>query len=305
MHLLLLAVTFASVTYAAPTEDLGDALVYAFAVVLILGAHEMGHFLMARQHRVDASWPWFIPVPFGFGTLGAVIRLRGRIPTRDALVDIGAAGPLCGLLIAVPLLIAGMTLSTVAPAPPPGPSGSTFPALSLLTLAGDAGTWVRLHWSAGSQLPPAPHFELMLFGDNLLTLGVQYLVKGPLPPGTEVYAHPLFIAAWFGLVVTMLNLLPVGQLDGGHVAFAWLGARAEDVGGLVVSALLVLSLFASVSWLTWCLVATRVVGLAHPQVVAPEAPLSRGRQLVALACLGAFVVTFMPLPVDVLSVAGP
>ena len=125
-HLGLFLATCATTCFAyfnqlddrLPVKDrLSDSVLFSFCVLLILGSHEMGHYLMARRHGVDSSLPYFIPFPFGFGTMGAVIRIRARIPTRDALVDIGAAGPLAGLLVAVPLLVAGTVLSHPMPSP--------------------------------------------------------------------------------------------------------------------------------------------------------------------------------------------
>ena len=189
------------------------SFLYAAVVMLILTAHEMGHFLMARAHGVDSSWPYFLPLPLGFGTLGAVIRLKGRIPTRDALVDIGAAGPLAGLLIAVPMLFVGAALSSVERLPD-DVNITLPPTMSLLHLASDLGLWLKSEFFGGAA-PALPRYQL--FGDNLLTLLAVRVTHGALPPGTDLIAHPVFLAAWFGLVMTMLNLLPVGQLDGGHL----------------------------------------------------------------------------------------
>jgi membrane-associated protease RseP (regulator of RpoE activity) len=304
VHGGLLAATLASTTavyfygWSAEPEPgvrVMDALLFSLPALLILGAHEMGHFLMARAHGVDSSWPYFLPAPFAFGTLGAVIRLKGRIPSRNALMDVGAAGPLAGLAVALPLLVVGVLASRpVVAAAAPFP-----PSASLLALAQDAGHAMR-HWLDGTSAPEVVGGGATSFGDNLLTWLVVRLTWGKLAPGTDLEAHPVFIAAWFGLLVTMLNLLPVGQLDGGHVVRAALGPRAERVGPHVASALLVLALLASVSWLVWFFIVTRLVGFGHPAPVDDEAPLSRGRKVVAVCCWVATVVCFMPVPVDVL-----
>jgi membrane-associated protease RseP (regulator of RpoE activity) len=255
---------------------------YAFSVMLILTAHELGHFFMARHHGVEASWPYFIPVPFGFGTMGAVIRLRGRIPTRDALVDIGAAGPLAGLLVCVPLWVAGVTLSHAGPAPS---LDDSFPgAFSLWHLVG----------SGGDALAEGP--AMQVFGDNLLGWGLQRLVTGPLAPGTDLYAHPVLVASWLGFLVTMLNLLPVGQLDGGHLTYAWFGRRAEALGKAVAAALLVAALLFTASWLAWCLVVTFVVKFRHPPLTDEAVPLSSARKWICAVCFVMTVLTFMPTP---------
>lgn len=277
------------------TEDkVWGSAMYAGVVMAILLAHELGHYFMARHHGVEATLPYFIPVPFGFGTMGAVIRLRGKIPTRDALVDIGAGGPLAGLLIAVPMLFVGVALSSVQKFPTL-PDAGPLPSLSLINFASMFGLWVK-ELIYGVPMPEFP--QLQVFGDNLLTWFAVKLIHGDVPAGSEVIAHPVFIAAWFGLVVTMLNLLPVGQLDGGHLTHAWYGLEAEKIGHRVAAATLLLALFASASWLLWFFLVTRVVGLGHPPVVQPEVPLSRGRKVVVVISWVMTALTFMPMPMS-------
>jgi membrane-associated protease RseP (regulator of RpoE activity) len=270
------------------------SILFSFVVMLILTAHEMGHFLMARAHGVDSSWPYFIPLPLGFGTLGAVIRLRGRIPTRDALVDIGAAGPLCGLLIAIPMLFVGASLSSVERLPE-DVGLSLPPAMSLLHLASDFGLWVKSEFFGGVPLE-FPRYQF--FGDNLLTLFAVRVTQGPLPVGSDLIAHPVFLGAWFGLVVTMLNLLPVGQLDGGHLTHAWYGDRAEALGRRIASGALIAALLFSASWLVWFFLITRVVRVTHPPVERPEIPLSRTQKVIVVVTWVMTGLTFMPIPVS-------
>lgn len=294
LHVALFFATVASVFLTFLTQSGGgvesQALVdqlkgsawFTASVMAILFAHELGHFVMARRHGVDCTWPFFIPLPLGFGTMGAVIRLRGRIPTRDALVDIGAGGPLAGLAVCVPLWALGVWLSRASPAPD---LADSFP--------GQFSLWnVVAHWSDA-----APSGNVVqVFGDNLLGLGLQRLIKGPLPPGHDLFAHPVLVAAWFGFLVTMLNLLPVGQLDGGHLTFAWFGRRAEALGRVVAAIILVASLLFSTSWLVWFLLVTFVVKFQHPPVVNDELPLSPSRKLVCAVCFAFTVLTFMPTP---------
>ena len=137
----------------------------------------------------------------------------------------------------------------------------------------------------------------MIFGDNLLTLAMQRLILGPIPPGKEVLAHPLFLAAWVGLMVTMLNLWPIGQLDGGHVAYALFGKRAVWVGKAAALGLVALTLFWSVTWLLWLLIAAKVVGYGHPPVEYEGVPLSPGRKVACVVCFVAFVLCLIPVPV--------
>ena len=278
------------VFFASGDGSLSDQAVsaglFSFCVMLILGAHEMGHYLMARHHLVDASLPYFIPIPLGFGTMGAVIRLRGRIPSRNALVDIGAAGPLAGLLIAIPLLVIGISLCRIgdAPALPP-----FFPGpLSLWTLVPKLVDGVNPLGGGATQF----------FGHNLLTWGLQNLIVGPLPPGKDLYVHPVYLAAWFGLVVTMLNLMPIGQLDGGHLTYAWFGGRAVTLGKAMSVLLLGLVVFFSVSWIIWFFLTMKVVGYKHPEVIAESEPLSAGRKWICAACFVLFALTLMPVGVS-------
>jgi membrane-associated protease RseP (regulator of RpoE activity) len=266
--------------------NISGAVAFSLCLVAILGSHEMGHFLLARRHGVDASLPYFIPLPhFGFGTLGAVIRIRSRIPTRNALVDIGAAGPLAGFLVAIPVLVWGYAHAQLIDVPV---VASTFPpaesALGALRLL----------------LGPTPHVLAQSFGDNLLTLLIQQLVVGALPPGKDVLANPFIVAGWFGCIVTTLNLFPIGQLDGGHLAFANLGGRAIKVGKVAALCLLGLVLFFNLSWLLWMLVVVLAVGFRHPDVERPEEALDTRRVLVCVACAVVFVLCLTPSPVRLL-----
>lgn len=278
-------------------------LYFSATLMFILLCHEMGHYIAARIHKVDVSLPYFIPLPFlGLGTLGAVISMREKIKDRNALMDIGAAGPLAGLVVTVPLLIYGLWLSDV------------------------------------SVVPPGTH--AMSEGNSIFYLGLKYLVKGELLPwgGRDVFLHPIAWAAWCGLLVTMINLIPVWQLDGGHVAFSYFGSRYEwasrwfhrvlPVVGLgVVVYVFIDSLYAVAPvpsgvpplWLnTWDDALTSAVGAALPWFIWPAllllmlrrsggryhppvnlAPLSRGRRAVGILVMIIFVLIFMPIPLRV------
>lgn len=187
---------------AAPSVAAFHAAQFTAALLSILLAHEFGHFIAARLHHVDASLPFFIPMPVlsPFGTMGAVIRMRGLITTRKALLDIGAAGPLAGLVLAVPLYVWGVHHSRVV-----------------------APTFVE----GGVSL-----------GESLLMRVIHHWAAPVVPEGMDLELSPVALAAWGGLFVTMINLLPLGQLDGGHVAFALLGPRQNDVAKVVHRALL-------------------------------------------------------------------
>ena len=291
LPLLLIALTFASTFYVGagmvlgqpPSSwtELGTGWVFSLPLMAILLAHEFGHFFAGRYHRVDVSPPYFIPVPFFLlGTLGAVIQIRERIRSRNALLDIGAAGPLAGMAVAVPVIIYGIATSPV------------------------------------EALPEAPY---MLEGRSLLYLALLNWLKGPIPQGYDIMLSPTALAGWAGLLVTMINLLPFGQLDGGHVAYALLGRRQDQLSrqflrllpllAIAVSAAygvptymegirgdkLIYDASAGMHWLVWAFVLwllTRATGSSHPPT--EDSQVSPRRRLVGWLTLSLFVLLFMP-----------
>ena len=249
------------------------------ATLSILGAHELGHYVLARRHRVSASLPYFIPLPLlGFGTLGAVIRIRDRIPTRNALVDIGAAGPLAGFLVCLPFLAWGYAHTRFIPVPPTG-----------ATVLGPMSLWSVLQHGIPRLDPP-------IYGDNLLLRLFERAFLGPRPPGMDVDAHPFVFGGWFGTLVTMLNLFPVGQLDAGHLTYAVFGRPARVIGAVALLLLGALTVVVSFTWLAWLLVVLLVVGVKHPPVTAPEDPLGAARGWLCVATLVVAVLCFLPAP---------
>jgi membrane-associated protease RseP (regulator of RpoE activity) len=272
-----------------------DSLAFSLCTVLILGAHEMGHYVAARLHKVDSSLPYFIPLPMlGFGTLGAVIRIRDRIPHRNALVDIGASGPIAGFLVALPVIAIGLLHSKVIPAVVQNPHWIPG-SLSLWSLGKALVAWIAA--KAGHPIVSAPVFgDDYVFGDSLLMVGMQRLVLGKLAPGTDLMWHPSVIAGWFGLLVTMMNLIPIGQLDGGHLAYANFGPRARTLGRAMAVALALLTLFCSMFWFLWLVVTAKVIGFSHPPVTDAALPLSPARRWVCFAGLLVLVLCFMPAP---------
>lgn len=297
LHLALFVATLATTLWAgyelsplsarAPTvaNVLAGGLPFAASLVAILFTHEMGHYLVARWHGVSATLPYFIPVPFGAGTLGAVIRMRSAIPSRRAALDIAAAGPLAGLAVALPLLLWGLAHSEIRPVMG-GPVGEALASpFSMLRAYLEGRPLVS--GAAGAQY----------FGDSLLTWAAARVVFGQLPPGADVYLHPVAFAAWLGLLVTTLNLVPLGQLDGGHVLYALLGGRGAHLGSRIVSwALLAAGLFLSWNWVVWWALTRFLIGLRHPPSL-DEAPLDPARRAVALLSLALFALTFIPVPV--------
>ncbi len=258
-------------------------LSYSTAILAILLAHEMGHYLQARAWRVDSTLPYFIPMPSSFGTLGALIRLRSPIPSRDAVLDIGAGGPIAGALVAVPLYAWGLAHSEVR-------------AVGEMAVANTGSIWSIARALLQGE-PLSWGGDTMVFGDSLLTYGLQRLVVGPLAPGYDVFVHPVALAAWLGLFVTTLNLIPLGQLDGGHVTYAWLGERgALRLSRLVSWALLAAGIFVSLNWLVWWLLTRLVIGLRHPPAIVDE-PITGGRRAVAVASMLLFLLTFVAVPI--------
>ena len=246
---------------------LRSGLTFSIPLMMILFAHEMGHYLTSRYHNVDASLPYFIPAPpslFIIGTFGAFIRMRQPARTRRVMFDIGAAGPWAGVMLAIPAVIIGLYLSDVTP----------------------------LDKSAGG-------LEL---GNSLLFLGLSHLVLGVDPSTVNVNLHPIAFAGWLGLFVTTLNLLPVGQLDGGHVIYALFPRRHRTISVLfviscVLMVLVPLALGDSLwwGWLLWA-VLVLALGLGHPSTIDRDTPLNPRRALAAWATVVLFIVTFSPVP---------
>lgn len=276
---------------------------FAASLIGILLCHEMGHYLAARAYGVDSTLPFFIPFapfPVGIGTLGAVIRIRSRLPTRRAVLDIGVAGPIAGFVVALPLLVWGYAHSKVEAVPDlQHGAGSLYAVireiLELTTRDGTIWQAVQDWW----QRPAATDGLVWQFGDSLITRLVQQWVVGGLAPGHDLMVHPVAIAAWLGLFVTTLNLFPIGQLDGGHAIYALWGQRGAYLASRLVSAgLLLAGIFLSWNWLVWWALTRFVVGLRHPPAVVEES-LTPGRRALAIAALILFAVTFIPVPMAV------
>ncbi|MBA3458030.1 MAG: site-2 protease family protein [Deltaproteobacteria bacterium] len=278
-HTLLFVASFATTWwYGGPY--------FAGTLMGILLCHEAGHYIVGRMRGVDASLPYFIPLPpqISFGTLGAVIRMKSPITDRNALFDVGAAGPVAGLIVAIPLLVIGLHLSEVGPVLP----------------------------------------DTAIEGNSILYAVIKYIVFGRWLPGdgVDVQLHPMALAAWVGLLVTAINLMPIGQLDGGHVARAALGERHERLSqrlnialpavGIAVGSIMLVSafgagkdLFAALSYasygaIPWCMWAVllgfmrRQAGEYHPPV--SEELLDPRRRLQAIGMLVLFVLIVTPVP---------
>jgi membrane-associated protease RseP (regulator of RpoE activity) len=262
-------------------ESIRHGIAFSFALLAILLSHEMGHFLLARKHGVDATWPFFIPAPLLslIGTLGAVIRLRSTPRTRRALVDIGAAGPIAGFLVTIPVLAIGLRLSTVVPEEGPFRHWTLWDALQ---------TWM----SEGRFLHLREGFDL---GKPLGMSLLESLVVN-VPAGHQLALHPVAVAGWFGLLLTALNLLPLGQLDGGHCLYAASPRLHRLVGAPISALLLALGVFTPFfGWAVWGLI-TGLFLNRHPPTREAEPRLSTGRRLVLVASLIIFILSFAPVP---------
>jgi len=236
---------------------------YSVALLAILGAHEFGHYYYCRRHDVDATLPYFLPAPLPLtGTLGAVIRIKEAFPSTRALFDIGVAGPIAGFVVLLPLLYWGIGQSEVVVIP--------------------------------------PNTDVIYFGEPLLVKAAIWWHFGVLPPGSDVQLHPVGFAAWFGMLATALNLLPFGQLDGGHIAYAVFGHRAKFVS-MATLAITILLTVRSLSWAMTALlmsIMAFMLGFGHPRIVDEGTPLDRNRRLIAFGALLIFVLCFTPVPIE-------
>jgi membrane-associated protease RseP (regulator of RpoE activity) len=259
---------------------------FAVSLLGILLAHEFGHYLMSRYHKTPATLPYFIPFPFSpLGTMGAAILLRGTPRNKRILFDIGIAGPLAGLIVAIPVLLYGLSLSTLGTIEP-NPNGY---------LEGNSLMYLLAKFIVFGQLLPAPA-EPQTF-----LYWVQYFFTGqPVPfGGTDVFIHPIAFAGWGGLLVTGLNLIPVGTLDGGHVIYGLFGENAKKAFPYIIGVLLVLGIF----WSGWWLWAALLfwLGRVHAQPLDQITTLDPVRKALAVLMLIVFVLVFMPVPMMLLA----
>ena len=240
-------------------------LSFSLPALAILLCHELGHYLMCRRYGLPCTLPYFLPAPLAIGTFGAFIRIRAPIRSKRELFDVGVAGPIAGFLVLVPILLLGLAWSYPVPV---------------------------------SELPPVPEglvTSLLLPGDSLLLSGLTRLFHGELAAGEVLKLHPFVFAGWLGLLATSLNLIPLGQLDGGHILYAAVGRAQRRLALPLWLGLLAVAVLIWPGWLLWCLV-TLVMGLYHPPVRDEEQPLDAPRRLLAWAALAIFALSFMPVP---------
>ena len=250
-------------------ELIARGLWYSLSILAILASHEFGHYYACRYYGVDASLPYFLPVPVPLsGTLGAFIRIRQQIPTKRALFDIGIAGPLAGFVVLLPVLMVGMYMSQVV------------------------------------ELPKDFNGTMFELGEPLLFKAATWLTFGTIPDGYTVSMHPVAFAAWFGMLATTLNLFPVGQTDGGHISYAVLGRYSTTVSIVTIACLAGLSFF-STSWILWTVLMVAMLGVLgprHPSTFDEHVPLDTTRIWVAVIGVVVFVICFAPVPLQIVDV---
>lgn len=239
---------------------IAEGIPFSASLLLILGTHEFGHFLASRRHGVHTTLPVFIPgppLPPFIGTFGAVIKIKSPITTKRALIDIGAAGPLSGFVVALFVTVWGLKMSTVM-----------------------------------AQSPP---HDSIAYGTSIIFKLLIYLVFGYAPE--NIALHPVAVAGWFGFFVTAMNLLPMGQLDGGHIVYALLGKRHRAFSVLI--AVILVSLGFITSWYGWILWAGLIyaIGMWHPPIEDQDVPMDWKRRLVTASAILVFILTFLPLPI--------
>lgn len=275
LHIVLFIITFVTTTIAGiglsgvhvggsffnlfNPRYFSKGLTFSIPLMLILGTHEMGHYILSKIHRVKATLPYFIPAPTIIGTFGAFIKMKSPIYTKRALLDIGAAGPVAGFIVSIPAVIIGLRLSKVVP-----------------TLN-----------TQGVQI-----------GSSLLMEFLALLFTKTPPPGYDLMIHPIGFAGWIGLFVTSLNLIPIGQLDGGHVAYALFGEKSSKLAHVLLFGLVVMGIWFWPGWLFWALI-IYFLGTKHPPAAASHIELDRPRKILALSMLIIFILTFIPTPFTV------
>lgn len=231
---------------------------YSIGIMTILVAHEMGHYVMSKRYGIPASLPYFIPFPLSpFGTFGAIIKMRGIIINKRALFDVGVAGPIMSFFTSLPFTVIGMKLSKVQE----------------IT---ESHGFIRL-------------------GDPYLFKIIERIIYGDLPSNYDIVLHPYAYAGWVGLFVTALNLLPVGQLDGGHVVYAIFGAKSKIVYLTTTLFMLLLSVFYNPGWLT-LVILLLIFGMRHPEPYDMETQIDGKRKVLALLILLIFILSFTPSP---------
>jgi len=268
LHIVLFIVTFLTTITAGALQKginiikepgrLIEGLPFAGTLMSILLCHELAHYIASRKHHTKATLPYFIPAPSIIGTFGAFIKMKSPIITRKALIDIGASGPIAGFIISVVACIVGLTMSE--------------------TIVSGQKEGVG-----------------MSLGSSVLFTFLSNFVIGSVPDNYDILLHPVAFAGWIGLFVTSLNLIPIGQLDGGHVAFAVFGERHRYISIALVGTLGIFGFFFWEGWLIWAVLMI-ILGIRHPPILYWEVPLDPKRKLISITAFVIFAITFIPAP---------
>ncbi|MCL4258959.1 MAG: site-2 protease family protein [Anaerolineales bacterium] len=309
-NLAVFLLTVASVVFTGALYELGDytpatlnewlsilpsGLPYAAALLSILLAHEFGHYLAARYHGTEVTLPYFLPLPAPFspfGTLGAFIQLKEQPRNKKVLFDIGIAGPLAGLAVAIPVLLIGLRLSELDQLP------AFIPAGDAISLEGNSILYLLSKYLVFGQWLPAPD---TYGGLHPVLYWLRYIFTGQPTPlgGADVFLHPVAWAGWAGLLVTSLNLVPAGQLDGGHILYALLGKRVRALWPFIVAGLAALG-FVYSGWWIWVFL---ILFMGRTNAVPQDeiTPLDTGRKLLALFGILVILLVFTPIPLRIIS----
>jgi membrane-associated protease RseP (regulator of RpoE activity) len=239
-------------------ENIYLGLPFALTLLIVLLTHELLHYYMSRRHNVSATLPYFIPAPTIIGTFGAVIKMQPPIFDRRALIDIGASGPIGGFIVSIIAVIVGLGYSEVR---------------SLEGLQ-----------------------EGIFLGSSILFDLLSEIILNIEPDKYDIVLHPVAFAGWVGLLVTSLNLLPIGQLDGGHIMYALFGERHRWISMGTLPVLIVMGILYWPVWIIWAFLMI-LLGYRHPPVVYPEIQLDRKRKFIGWLCFIIFILTFTPMPV--------
>jgi len=259
LNLLLFLATLLTTIFAGylNSGNIISGMVFSFSIMAILTCHELGHYFVSKKAGMITTLPYFIPVPFHFiGTFGAVIKMKSIVPSRGTLLRVGMSGPVAGFLVALPITIIGIALSEIQPAP-------------------EGATYLKL-------------------GDSLLFYFLANIIHQNIPQGVDIFLHPMAFAGWLGFLVTSMNLIPIGQLDGGHVAYSLFLKKRKYIYGLLIIGLVALG-FLWPGWFIWGVLAF-FLARRDPVVQDSLTPLSRNEKIAAVLPLIVLILTFIPKP---------
>ncbi len=301
INVLLFLLTFFTTTLAGTgwlnkdpyqLDNFMFGITYSVLILSVITVHEFGHYFAAKYHRIDVTLPYYIPFPLlflnPFGTMGAVIKMKTPTQTRKSLFDIGVSGPIAGWVLSMVFIIIGF---------------STLPSIDYL---------YEIHPEYSITGIPTTG---LTFGNNLIFLIFEkvYSLKGNvfIPPMNEVYHYPFLCVGWFGLLITSLNMMPVGQLDGGHISYSMFGDKSRYVGYTVFYALVVFGILGvlpllginlnvgSLNWLIWAILIFFIIKIKHPPVCTDmHIPLGTTRTILGWIAFIMFIISFCPIPVN-------